>query len=53
MSIPLLTEPKVWGECYRKESVNNIITDVVSPLIRYMALAMSQTDRFAMSQTDD
>ena len=43
--IPLLTEPKVWGEYYSKESVNNKITDAVTPLIRYMALAMSQTTR--------
>ena len=41
--IPLLTEPKVWGEYYRKENVNDKRTDAVSPLIRYMALAMPQT----------
>ena len=34
-----------FGEYYRKESVNYKRTDAVSALIRYMALAMSQTTR--------
>ena len=43
LSNPLLTEPKGWGEYYNKENVKNKRTEALSPLIRYMALAMSQT----------
>ena len=34
---------KVRGEYYGKENVNNKRTEAVSPLIRYMVLAMTQT----------
>jgi hypothetical protein len=45
LSNPLLPEPKGWGEYYIKEIMKNKRTEALSPLIRCMALAISQTTR--------
>ena len=43
---------EVWDEDYNEKHVNNKITGAVSPLIRYMALAMPQTTRLVCPRWD-